>query len=31
VHHIKGTAERLITYALEHGLDDLNGPSWQAD
>jgi DNA-binding GntR family transcriptional regulator len=31
VHHIKGAAERLITYAHEHGLDDLNGPSWQAD
>ena len=30
VHHIKGTPERLITYAREHGLDDLNGPSWQA-
>jgi DNA-binding GntR family transcriptional regulator len=31
VHHIKGTPDRLITYARAHGLDDLNGPPWQVD
>jgi DNA-binding GntR family transcriptional regulator len=25
-YHIKGAPERLIAYAREHGLDDLNTP-----
>ena len=30
-YHIKAGPERLIAYAHQHGLDDLNGPPWQAD
>jgi DNA-binding GntR family transcriptional regulator len=29
--HIKRAPEQLFTYAHEYGLDDLNGPPWQAD
>ena len=30
-YHIKRAPDQLIAYAHEHGLDDLNGPPWQAD
>ncbi len=30
-HHIKRAPDQLIAYAHEHGLDDLNGPPWQAE
>ena len=29
--HIKWAPDQLFAYAYEHGLDDLNGPPWQAD
>jgi DNA-binding GntR family transcriptional regulator len=29
--HIKLAPDQLFVYACEHGLDDLDGPSWQAD
>ena len=29
-YHIKRAPDRLIAYAREHGMDDLNDPSWQA-
>ena len=29
--HIKRAPDQMIAYAHEHGLDDLNGPPWQAD
>jgi DNA-binding GntR family transcriptional regulator len=31
VDHIKRAPDQLIAYAHEHGLDDLNGPPWQAE
>jgi DNA-binding GntR family transcriptional regulator len=30
-YHIKRAPDQMIAYAHEHGLDDLNGPPWQAD
>jgi DNA-binding GntR family transcriptional regulator len=29
--HIRRAPDQLIAYAHEHGLDNLNGPPWQAD
>jgi DNA-binding GntR family transcriptional regulator len=29
--HIKRAPDQLFAYAHEHGLDDLNGPPWQAN